>query len=240
MTKSRWENGALVFYEGGQNQRVLDAIGGNVQKYITDFVTMPVDDTTGDPTEWTVTMVEAGDGDSTMALESDAQGGWVNLQAAGNEDDGVNAQMKGEPWKMSAGDRIYFTTKFYVDEAKQSDFLLGLCIGGNTTLLGGMTDGAYFRSVDGSAAMTFVTEKDSTETSTAAATVVAATTYILQIVLDGTGTVYGYVNGTCVASHTTNLPDDEALTISLAYLNGAAQASKGLHVDYIRCIAIQN
>ena len=240
MTKSRWINGALAYYEGGQNQRLLEVIGDRVHKFVTDFTRLAVDDTTGDPTEWTVTMVEAGDGDSTMTLQDDAQCGWVKLQAAGNENDGVNAQMKGEPFKLSSGDKLYFGAKIKVDEATQSDFIVGLCIGGNTTLLVGMTDGVYFRKVDGSASMTFVTEKNSTETESTAATVAAATEYIVEFFCDSTSYVYAYVNGTKVATHTANIVDDEALTVSLAYLNGAAQASKGLHVDWIRCFCIMN
>lgn len=238
-TRSKWINGALCFYDT-YAQRLVEAFGNNVHKFIDDFVRMPVDDTTGDPTEYTVTVVEAGDGDSTMTLKSDAQTGWLRIEAAGNENDGAQMVLKGESWKLTAGDYIYFNTRILIDEATQSDALIGLVIGGNTTLLGGMTDGIYFRTVDGSAALTFVTEKDSTETSTAAATLSAATTYYLTFVCDGTGTVHGYVNGTLVGSHTTNIPNDEALTVGIAYLNGAAQASKGFEVDYVKVFGIMN
>ena len=238
-TKSKWINGALCFYDT-YAQRLVEAFGNNVHKYIDDFVHMPVDDTTGDPSAYTCTVVEVGDGDSTMTLKSDAQTGWLRIEAAGNDNDGAQMVLKGESWKLTAGDYIYFNTRILMDEVTQSDMCIGLVIGGNTTLCGGMTDGIYFRTVDGSAALTFVTEKNSTETETAAATLVAATTYYLTIVCDGTGTVYGYVNGTLVASHTTNIPDDEALTVGIAYLNGAAQASKGLEVDYVKVFGIMN
>ena len=238
-TKPTWISGAYCLYDT-YPQRLVEAYGNNVHKFVTDFTSMPVDDTTGDPTEYTVTVVEVGDGDSTMKLKSDAQGGWLRIEAAGNENDGAQMVLKGESFKLTSGDKLYFNTRILMDEVTQSDMLIGLVIGGNTTLLGGMTDGIYFRTVDGSAAMTFVTEKDSTETSTAAATLVAATTYYLSFVCDGASTVDAYVNGTKVASHTTNLPDDEALTVGIAYLNGAAQASKGLEVDYVKVFGIMN
>lgn len=238
-TKSTWINGALAFYDT-YAQRLVDAWGNNVHKYLNDFVNLPVDDTTGDPTEFTTTVVELGTGDSTVYLKDDAQTGWLRINAAANENDGAQIVLKGESWKLTSGDKLYFNTRILIDEATQSDALIGLVIGGNTTLLGGMTDGIYFRTVDGSAALTFVTEKDSTETSTAAATLSAATTYYLTFVCDGTSTVHGYVNGTLVGSHTTNIPDDEALTVGIAYLNGAAQSSKGLEVDYVKVIGIMN
>lgn len=238
-TKAKWINGALCLYDT-YPQRLVEAIGNNVHKFVTDFTILPVDDTTGDPTEWTATVVEAGAGDSTTYLKEDAQSGWLRINAAGNEDDGVNLQLKGESFKLTSGDFIYFNTRFQIDEATQSDFMIGLCIGSSTTALGGVTDGIYFRTVDGSAAMTFVTEKDSTETSTAAATLAAATTYYLSFVCDGTGTVCGYVNGTLVATHTTNIPDDEALTVTIAYLNGAAQSNKGVDIDYVKVFGILN
>jgi len=206
--RPKWISGAYCLMDN-YNHRMIDAWGQNVHKFVTDFTSMPVDDTTGDPTEYTVTVVEAGDGDSTMTLKSDAQGGWLRIEAAGNENDGAQMVLKGESFKLTSGDKLYFNTRILMDEVTQSDMLIGLVIGGNTTLLGGMTDGIYFRTVDGSAAMTFVTEKDSTETSTAVATLVAATTYYLTFVCDGASTVDAYVNGTKVASHTTNLPDDK-------------------------------
>jgi len=238
-TKATWINGALCFYDT-HAQRLVEAFGNNVHKYVNDFVSLPVDDTTGDPLGWDVTVVEGGTGDSTTTIKADAQTGWLRINAAANEDDGVNLQLKGESFKLTSGDKIYFNTRILVDEATQSDFLIGLCIGSNTTLLGGMTDGVYFRKVDGSTDLNFVTEKNSTETETKAATFAAATTYYLTFVCDGASTVHAYCNGTLITSHTTNICDDEALTISLAYLNGTAQSNKGIEVDYIKVFAIMN
>ena len=236
-TKSRWINGALVFFDSF-GHRLLDAFGNNVHKYIEDFIALPVDDTTGDPTGWNVAVVEAGDGDSTMSLV-DAQGGVVKLQAAGNENDGYNTALKGESWKLTTDDVLYFGAKIKLDEATQSDFMIGLAVS-SESMLAGVTDGVYFRKVDGVTSCKFVSEKDSTETESTAMTVAAATWYTVEFYFDGSGKVYAYVDGVLVATHTTNVPDDEELTVSIAYLNGAAQASKGLYIDWIRCIQIMN
>lgn len=239
-TKSKWINGALCFYDT-YPQRIVDAFGNNVHKYLTDFVSLPVDDTTGDPTEWKTTVVEVGDGDSTVYLKEGAQGGALRINAAANENDGAQIVLKGESFIVSSGDYIYFNARFSVDEATQSDFIIGLVIGGNTTLCGGMTDGIYFRTVDGSTDLNFITEKDSTETSTKAATLADNTIYHVTIVCDGTGTVYAYCNTTHVATHTTNIPDDEYLTIGVAYLNGAASmGDKGALVYDIKALTILN
>jgi hypothetical protein len=208
-------------------------------KVLDHFVDMAVDDTTGDPTEWTVTVVEAGAGDSTMTLQADSQNGIVKLAAAGNENDGVNAQKKGEPFLLSTGDPLYFGARFALTEKTQSDAIIGLCIGSNTTLIAGMTDGVYFRTADGAATLTFVTEKDSTETeSSSIQTLVDSTYYVAEFYWDGVSTVKAYLNGVYKASSTTNVPTDEALTVSLAYLNGAAQSSAGLLVDWVRVIQV--
>jgi len=107
----------------------------------------------------------------------------------------------------------------------------------DTALLGGMTDGIYFRKVDASASIAAVTEKNSTETEAAeVGTLVANTTIILEFYFDG-ATVYFFVNGVQVAAHTANIPDDEALTPSIEFLTGEAVAHR-MKVAWGRAFAI--
>jgi hypothetical protein len=232
-THSQWKRGNLVFYDNTR-QRWLDAIGIDVFKHIMIPVALPTDDTTGDPTEYTMTVVEAGAGDSTAVLAD----GTLLFTCAANEDDGINLQLKGEAFDFATGNLTYFGIKLQTNDATQTDLLVGLCIT-DTTLLGGMTDGVYFECLDGSTDINFVLEQDSTETTSAAAvgTLADDTDIILEFLFDGTN-VDAWVNGVLQTRlATTNLPDDEQLTPSIAFLTGEAVANT-LTVKWMRSIQI--
>lgn len=229
-----WRAGALVFYEDTQ-QRWIDAMGSNAVKVLYDFARLPVDDTTGDPIEWTCTMVEAGSGDSTVTLGTE-EGGVMIISSAANEDDGVNMQLKGEAFKLESGKPCYFGIRMKLSEATQSDVLVGLCIT-DTTLLGGMTDGVYFEKLDGGTTINFVSEKNSTETTTALSTAMDTSYHIFEFLWDGT-TLSCYLDGTETAHTQTNIPDDEPLTPSIHFLAGSAGV-KTCTVDWLRAIQLR-
>jgi len=226
--------GNLVYYDN-TGQRWIDAIGPDVTKYILNTAYLPVDDTTGDPTGFTMTVVEAGaGGDSTVALSDNT----LLITTDNAENDGVNLQLKGEAFDFASGNYVYFGINFQVNDADQTDFLVGLCIT-DTTLLGGMTDGVYFESLDESTDINFVLEKDSTETTSASAvgTLADATNVTLEFLFDGTN-VDAYVNGTLQTRlATTNLPDNEQLTPSIHFLTGEATANT-MAVNWWRVIQI--
>ena len=213
------DSGYNLLYYLGHRARVVEAFGPDVVKFRDDFVDSVVaaDAVTG----YTVTLVEAGAGESTIT-HPDTVSGVLLFTTDANEDDGINFQLTGEAFKLDTQAMTWFGARFKASEATQIDWLIGLCIT-DTDLLGGMTDGVYFRKADGAATMAFVTEKDSTETSTAAGTFAADTYTEVAFGYDGTS-VFGFVNGTLVATHTTNIPDDELLTPSLQVLAGSAAA----------------
>jgi hypothetical protein len=231
---SRYLGGNLVFYDT-HRMRLVDALGGDTVKFIDDFTergTATADNLVG----WTTTLVEAGAGESTVAY-TDASGGAILITTDANENDGVNLQRLGEAFGFSSSQQAtYFGIRFQASEATQSDFLVGLCIT-DTDLLGGRTDGVYFEKLDGGTGISFVTEKDSTETQTNnLATFAAATYVILEFYFDGT-TVFAFIDGVQVATHTTNIPNDELLTPSIHFLSGAAGA-KTMTVDWVRAIQV--
>lgn len=225
--------GNQVFYDTTQ-QRWIDAIGPGVVKYIMNMAALPTDDTTGDATEFTATVVEVGAGNSTGVLSD----GTFLITAAANENDGAQYQLKGEAFDFAATNYVYFGISFQTNDATQTDILVGLCIT-DTTLLGGMTDGVYFECLDGSTDINFVLEKDSTETTSASAigTLVDATDVILEFLFDGTN-IDCWVNGALQTRlATTNLPDDEQLTLSVAFLTGEAVANT-MTINWLRAIQI--
>ncbi|MBD3354313.1 MAG: hypothetical protein GF364_22715 [Candidatus Lokiarchaeota archaeon] len=230
---SRWHNGNLLYYDTYEH-RLLDAIGLDITKVLLNPAYMPVDDTTGDLTGWTHTAVEAGASTSTAVLSDNT----LLITTAGNEDDGVSLQVKGEAFDLASSNYTYFGIKLQTSEATECDLLVGLCIT-DTTLTGGMTDGVYFECLDGSTDINFVLEKDSTETTSASAvgTLADATDVTLEFVFDGTN-VDCWVNGTLKTRlATTNLPDDEQLTPSIEYLNGSAAADT-CTVKWMRAIQV--
>lgn len=221
--------------------RLYDAFGPGVSKYITDFTSLPADDTTTDPTEFVNTVVEVG-GTSTAVL-SDVSGGALLISCAGNEDDGYSMQLgnanSGEWVDFSNPTVCYFGIQFQVNDADQTEVFLGTAVT-DTALLGGVTDGMYFRSVDESAALNFVLEKDSTETVTAVATLTDAADVTAEWYYDGTNVTI-YINGAQVASVArtdANFPNDELLRFSMEVLSGEGSANT-CQIRWARLIQIQ-
>ena len=177
--------------------------------------------------EWTVTQVQ---GTGTAATQ-DAIGGVLGIVNSGTDDDETQLQKKGEAFKLASGKLLWFETKLYTTTADDCDLYVGLGIT-DTSSIGGASDGVTFRVTDTSANVQFVTEKNSTETTTSAITTLADATYkYLGFIFDGTN-VYPYVNGVVGTAHTTNIPDDEELCVTFAVRNGSG-AAKGLYIDYI-------
>lgn len=235
---SKWEDGQLVFYDSTEPQRYVEAFGPDVTKFVEEFVNTPFAGADA-PAAWTTTLVEDGAGDTTVALETaTGVGGVLLITADANDNDGANLCALGEAFLLASGKECYFGAKIKISEATQSDFLVGLTVR-TTDALGGVTDGVYFRKVDGSTTMNMVLEKDSSETATAYGTAIEGDTwYTLEWYFDGTN-VDWWVNGVAQTRPvTTNLPDDAYVTPTLHFLNGAAGAGKTLRADWIRAIQV--
>ena len=214
----------LVARDSVNTWKWYDAVGPNVVKFALNVLGPPTDNTTGMPTEFINTLVNA----STFTI-ADVQGGGVILTGAGAENDGVTLQLGAEAG--TAGENVYFVTdyptylavKFQLSDADQSDVLAGFCIT-DTTLLGGMTDGIYFRSVDEDATLYFVLEQDSAETATAVGTLTDATDVLCEMLYYGHN-VYVYVNNVLmatIADTDANFCNDELLRLSVEFLDGEA------------------
>lgn len=220
---SQYVKGNLVYWQT-HRKRWVDALGADVVKYIDDFVHGPGTDTAFD-NYWTVTRVEAGAGESTVT-RTDAVGGALLITTDAAENDGVNMQQVGESFELTADQEFYFGAfGVQVSDATQSDLFLGLAVT-DTDILGGVTDGIGFRKVDGSTTLSYVVEKDSTETTGTAATLANATPVDLEFHWSGaSSTLEFFVNGTSLgAVATTNLPNDEFLRTSIHFLAGEAVA----------------
>lgn len=219
------------FPGGVTNVRATDPLGmygmpdpTKWHTYFNDFDTF----VTGD---WTITTTEAGAGSATEAL-TNADGGVLLVTNDDADNDADFFNKVGESFKFVSGKRAFFKARFKVSDATQSDFVIGLQITDTTPLA--VTDGVYFQKDDGDASLDFHITKDSTSTSAAAIHTVVSDTYLtVGFYYDGKSSVEYSVNGTKVGtSATTNLPDDEELTVSFGIQNGEA-AAKTMSVDYI-------
>jgi hypothetical protein len=220
-------------------RRLVDAIGPDVIKYeALPWHAQATGGTGTQPQGWTTTLVEAGAGESDIEASDEAGAVWEIVTDAA-ENDGVNAQLNGEAFELTADQHLYFGTCLKADDATQSDFFVGLAIV-DTDILGGVTDRIGFEKLDGSTDIKFMVEKDSTETLSAALATFANNTYVtLEFYWDGpANALYVFVNGVQQAAPAlTNLPNDEALRLSLQFLAGAA-AAKRMTIQWLRIIQI--
>lgn len=227
--------GNLAYFDKAAHlKRLIDAIGPDVFKFIDDFERSTL--TGADALLGaTVTLVEAGAGESTVAFK-DAPGGVLLITTDANDNDGVNIQWGPEAFKLSGFSYFYFGIRLKVSEATQSDLFAGLSVT-STDILGGVTDSIGFRKVDGATTLKALVEKDSTETEVTAAATIGTDWITLELVHDGQ-TLEAFVNGVSVGTIAlTNLPNDEELRPSVHFLAGSTVA-KTCEIDWIRCIQI--
>lgn len=178
---------ALVFRDTVNTFRWYNAIGHGVTKYLNDFATLMSDDTTGDATEWMVTITEAGGGGDSTHVITDLAGGALLMTSDNQAVDGINMQLgaaAGECISLSSNQYLYFGTELAINDVDQTVIFAGVGVT-DTDWSGGITDGIYFRSIDETAALEFVTEKNSVELSAAVATLVDDTHIRLEFLFDG-------------------------------------------------------
>ena len=178
--------------------------------------------------DWTVTETDA---NATQAL-TDGDGGLLLITNTAADNDLVALQKKGESFLFASGKRLFFEARFKVNDATESDVVMGLRITDASPL--DVTDGVFFIKADGSTSVSLLVEKNNTATTTSSVATMADDTFItLGFAYDGASTIEYSVNGAVTGtSVTTNLPNDEVLTVSFAIQNGAA-AAKTMTIDYI-------
>ena len=236
---SRRIAGSLAYWDA-HPKRLIGAVGLNVHEFFDDFIFSGVasDAITG----WSVTLVEAGGGESTIT-QPDGAGGKLLLTTDANENDGVQMQVTGESFgPVNTPSALYFGIRFQADEATQNDIFAGLSITDTTVLATQPTDSIHLDKLDGVTAITGHINKNSTATDSAStATMAAATNTIWEWYYDGlltTPTVEFFVDGVSLGIVSgANLVDDELLTPTIAILAGSA-AVRTMTVDWLRVIEI--
>jgi len=230
MVKTKTQKNSLVIYDDNYTspERWFDAFGNTVVK-LSDTVGFPCDDTTLDPSEFVVTVTEAGAGDSTI-INSAAAGEQLLLTTAATEYDGINAQTKGEAFKLDAANPLYFRADIKINDVDQTDLLIGLA-STQTDLMNTSTSHAVnaeefvgFVSIDAAATIAFQSFVGSAQTNSAVSEVSLAddTWAELEMYWDGEE-LSGYVNQTLVGTFTASLTTTD-LTFSINFRTGETAA----------------
>ena len=215
-------NSALVAQDSDKPFRWYDAFGAGVVKYIQDFATLASDDSTGDAIEWELTITE-GAGNTTHVI-TDLAGGALLITTGTNENDGISMQLgaaAGENIILNGNYPLYVGATLAINDVDQTDLFLGVGVT-DTDWSGGVADAMYFNSVDESAVLNFVTEKNSIASTTAVHTLVDATYVTMEFLYDGTS-VYVYIDGVEIAKiddGISTFPNDELMRLSLEFLTG--------------------
>lgn len=199
---------------------------------VDDFVGVALDTTN----DWT----ELKDVGASTGIAADEVGGVLNLSSTATTDnDGASVQGN-EIFALTADKSIWFATRIQNNDADQTDVCVGLTLNfaTNPEAMLTATDRIVFQIDDGDASILCKTEKDGTETSTDSGVDLADNTWSeLAFNVEGTSKVHFYVDGKHVATHATNLPDDENLAAAAMSISGSATGTRVTKVDYI--IAVQ-
>ena len=194
-------------------------------QYFNDFDTYLASD-------WTITTTEDGTGSASEAL-ADGDGGVLLVTNAAGDNDHDFFQLVKEGFKYETGKQIGFNIRFKTSDATQSDIVAGLQLTDTTPL--DVTDGIFFLKSDGAATISFIVEKDSTQSTLTLPNSLADDTFMtLGFIYDPKDQKFHVFQNNVLAGTvvSTNAPDDEELTLSFGIQNGAA-AAKTLSVDYV-------
>lgn len=209
-------------------------------------------------------VTEVGVATQTISV-SEIGGALVLTNAAADNDSsnlqaGIGGATVAEIWDLATTKKLWMTSRFKINETLESDALVGLAIT-DTTVLDTPTDGLFFRKVDADETLQAVAVKDSTESTLDIVEMVddtyvevgmlytAGDRTVVEVYLRNISTEGGDVSKerardskerwSKVGELTTNLPDDEALAVSMAIRNGEA-VSKVMTIDYFQVAQERN
>lgn len=198
--------------------------------------TVIFDDFTGVAVDLTNDWTEVKDTSASVAIAADVVGGRLLMESQATTDDNGSSIQGNEIFAVEAGRTMWFQTKLQSSDADDQEVCAGFTVNFATNPEAMLTaaDRIVFQVADGDGSILCKTEKDGTETSTDSGVDLAdATDVELAIIVEGTGIVEFYINGKLRATHTTNIPDDENLTVGIMQLSGSNTGTKSVSVDYV-------
>lgn len=209
--------------------------------FFDDFTRWVTDDSS--VARYTITTIEAGAGSATETL-NDELGGVLLLTNDNADNDSDFLQKIGESFVFTVGKAMLFKARFRVNDATQSDWVMGLMVVDSTPLADGgdgVTDGVFFQKDDGDTNIDFYVQKDITTGQLINTTIAFAPANNVYMTLgfwyDGNRTIRAYLNDALVKTVDLSdnpaafLPDTE-LTVSFGIQNGEA-VIKTMSIDYV-------
>ena len=198
--------------------------------YMDDFTGIALDDTN----DWTVIK----DGTASVDIAADVVGGALAMSSTATTDNDGSSIQGNEIFAVATGRDIWFETKLTPTDAEGDamDVCAGLTVNFATNPEAMLTaaDRIVFQVDDGDSVIDCVTEKNGTATTTATdVEIVSGTAVTLGFHVKSTGAVEFFINRNLVATHTTNIPDDENLALGVMQLSGSATGTKSISVDYV-------
>jgi len=162
----------------------------------------------------------------------DEDGGVVLAETTAMDNNLTSLQWFKGIFQFESGKQLWAKYTFKVSEVLQSEVVVGLQIT-NITPFTGVTDGVFFRKIDGDATLQLVVVKDSIETVTDVLEMIDDTYVTVGFYFDGANKISIFsLNEGIAKSSVLNLPDDEVLAPIFAVKTGEA-AVKNLSVDYM-------
>ena len=183
-------------------------------------------------TGWT-TVKDSG---ATVAIVADTVGGELGITSTATTDNDGGSVQGNEIFAVAADKNMFFQTRIKNNDVDQTDICVGFTVNfaTNPENMLTATDRIVFQVDDGDASILCKTEKDGTETSTDSGIDMVDDTYIKHgIACSGTGKVEFFINDRLVATHSTNIPDDENLAIAAMSLSGSASGTRVTTIDYL-------
>ena len=190
--------------------------------------------------DWICTKVDGGGDNASVVSVTDSGGGTLTITTDNAENDGVALQLKTEAFNIDESKETFFESRLKVNDAAQTDFLVGLAIK-DTTPFAGLSDSITFKCDDGSTAIRLVSETNMSgsivsASVTAVASVTDDTFMKLGYHFDGESNIKVFSDDVHVATLSvvsgTNLVTDEDMSPIVAVLTGEA-AAQTVTVDYL-------
>ena len=176
------------------------------------------------------------DSGATVAIVADTVGGELAITSTATTDNDGGSVQGNEIFAVAADKNMFFQTRIKNNDVDQSDICVGFTVNfaTNPENMLTATDRIVFQVDDGDASINCITEKDGTATTTDSGVDMADDTYVkLGIACSGTGKVEFFINDKLVATHSTNIPDDENLAIAAMSLSGSASGTRATTIDYL-------
>ena len=184
-----------------------------------------------DHSEWFCSVTDSDTDAAHVVGINDVAGG--ELVCTTNPDilDNNNCQLNGAGFKWSQGKEGLFEIRMKVTDVSTAKWFVGLAVP-DVDILGGVTDRIGFECPDNTGDIDAVSEKNNTQTSTDTTSDLADGTYVtLRVEWTGNKSRFS-VDGVLKATHTTNNPDDVAMSPVFQVFN-SAEGANTMTIDYI-------